>query len=339
MNVNAIPPGTDKSNSSGLDVLFLTSEVPLVRDAVARLRAFALDEDPILLEGETGTGKSHLAAAAHEFSPRRRGPRFEVALSGLDHDLMHSHLFGHRKGAFTGATSNHDGLFVQARGGSLFLDEIGHAQAPLQRALLDVVENRRVLPLGSTRYEAMECRVLSATNVPLSTLVASGQFLDDLRYRISPFVVRLPSLRERREDLPIIFRWFLQRRAALSYARRPAPQLHPDAERVVTGYTWPGNLREVAGVVARLLTLHREATELSAEVVAEEIAASGDAAGAGVSRVTPCARRSPGTPTDDEIMATLAECGGKREVAASILGFSRATLFRRLKEMRGKNSA
>ncbi|MBX3175247.1 MAG: sigma-54-dependent Fis family transcriptional regulator [Gemmatimonadaceae bacterium] len=338
MTDRATPFGSVSSESSGLDALFLRSEVPSVQEAVARLRAFALADDPILLEGETGTGKSHLAIAAHEFSPRRRGPRFDVSLSGLDHDLMHSHLFGHRKGAFTGATSNHDGLFVQAQGGSLFMDEIGHAQPPLQRALLDVVENRRVLPLGSKQYVPMECRMLSATNVPLATLVANGQFLDDLRYRVSPFVVRLPSLRERQQDLPDIFRWFMQRRAALSYARRPAPALHPDAARVVAEYTWPGNLREVAGVVARLLTLHREASELSAEVVTEEIAASGSVARTAERPMVP-PRPPSGAATDDEIIAALAACGGKRDVAASMLGIGRSTLFRRLKALRSKQSA
>ncbi len=253
---------TDRT-SDGLNALLLRTENPELRRQLQRARAFAKEDDSLLLEGESGTGKTNLAAYLHTVSPRRRGPWQDVAVGGLEDGLAQSRLFGHRRGAFTGAVGNRVGLCPRAEGGTLFLDEIGKTTPTVQRLLLDLIEERRYVPIGADEPVPLDCRFISATNVPLVLLVKTAGFLPDLQQRLSGLRVRLPALRERPEDIPAIFRWLVECRVRARAVVTPVPRLHPELLRLVAADAWPGNLRELQAFVAQVVALHPAAAELT----------------------------------------------------------------------------
>ena len=211
------------------------------------------DHAPVLIEGESGTGKSYLARLLHLRSPRMAGPFHPVILSTLDDNLASSDLFGHLSGSYTDARQSRPGHFVTAHGGTLFLDEIGKASFSVQRKLLHAVEHNEVWPVGADRSVRLNVRLVAATNIPLQELVARGEFLPDLGARLTAFRVRLPALRERREDIPMLVEQFVAIRAPRYGYGQAVPAVSGPLMRVLARADWPNNLRQLDGAVQRIL--------------------------------------------------------------------------------------
>ncbi len=220
---------------------------------LSQARLAAESEAAIFIQGESGTGKELLAQAIHRASRRRDGAFIAVNCGAIPENLLESELFGHVKGAFTGATRDHEGLFVAADGGTLFLDEIGDMPLSLQVKLLRVLQEREVRPVGATQTRRVNVRMLSATHRQLEQRVAEGSFRDDLYYRLNVVKIEVPPLRERREDIPLLAMHFL-RTLGEHYGRR-ASSFAPDAMQVLLASSWPGNVRQLYNVVERSLAL------------------------------------------------------------------------------------
>jgi transcriptional regulator with PAS, ATPase and Fis domain len=207
----------------------------------------------VLITGESGTGKELLARALHVNSRRKQGPFVPVNCVALSENLLESELFGHEKGAFTGAAQRKRGYFEAAAGGTIFLDEIGDLSMPLQAKLLRTLQERTIQRVGSTELIEVDVRIVSATNKNLQDLVAQGAFREDLFYRLNVLSLEMPPLRQRKDDLPRLARHFLEKYAAQQ--SRPAPALDPEAEETIMAYNWPGNIRELENVIQRAVAL------------------------------------------------------------------------------------
>lgn len=207
----------------------------------------------IIIEGETGTGKELIARAIHDLSPRRRGPFIALDCGAIPETLIESELFGHEKGAFTGADRSKEGHFRLAQGGSLFLDEIGNLPLTTQPKLLRALQERALQPLGATRPVPVDVRIIAASNVSLEREMRAGRFRHDLYYRLSEFVVTLPPIRERVEDILSLATRFLAE--ASHELRRPVPRLSEEASQLLLHYPWPGNVRELRNVMRRAALL------------------------------------------------------------------------------------
>ena len=217
---------------------------------IARLLVLVAPSDAtVLLLGETGTGKELVAQAIHMNSPRRQGPFIVVNCAALPETLLESELFGHEKGAFTGATAKKEGRFLLAHHGTLFLDEIGELQPSTQAKILRVLQTREFEPLGSTRTVKVDVRIIAATNRNLETMVQQGTFRDDLYYRLHVFPITLPALRQRLDDLPLLTDFFLQR--FREKYQRPIKTLAPEVLQAFRRYPWPGNIRELENTLER----------------------------------------------------------------------------------------
>jgi transcriptional regulator with GAF, ATPase, and Fis domain len=221
-----------------------------MRSLLGLLPRIAASESTVLLEGETGTGKGLLAEAIHRQSARRRGPLVVVDCSSIPPTLIEAELFGHARGAFTGAHAGRAGAFEAARGGTVFLDEIGELPLEMQPKLLRALEEREVKPVGSTVPVRLDVRVLAATHRDLRREVDRGAFRADLFYRLHVFALRVPSLRERREDIPLLIRHFLGR-----FAPDGEEALSPELYESLLQQDWPGNVRELRSAVERLALL------------------------------------------------------------------------------------
>jgi len=206
----------------------------------------------VVIQGETGTGKELVARAIHELSPRKRGPMVVLDCGAIPPNLIESELFGHEKGAFTGAVAARPGAFERAHGGTIFLDELGELRFDLQPKLLRVLENREVRRVGGNDVQEIDVRVIAATNRDLVKEVQQGTFREDLYFRLSVITIQLPPLRQRREDIPFIIKGAL---ADPEVVQRHGPKrLSPAAMAVLMGYAWPGNVRELMNVVSHVLT-------------------------------------------------------------------------------------
>jgi two-component system response regulator GlrR len=220
---------------------------PRMEELLAEAYRIAQTEVSVLILGESGTGKELLAAAIHKASSRRNGPFVAINCGAIPEQLLESELFGHTKGAFTGATSDRIGLVQSADGGTVFLDEIGDMQAPLQVKLLRVLQERKVRPLGSTRDVAINVRVISATHGDLRAAMARGEFREDLFYRLNVVQLQVPRLADRREDIPGLVGHFLRRIADRDNTR---PKVYaPEAMELLVTADWPGNVRQLANIV------------------------------------------------------------------------------------------
>lgn len=222
---------------------------PRMKEIARLLVLVAPSEATVLLLGETGTGKELVAQAIHLNSPRRQGPFIVVNCAALPETLLESELFGHEKGAFTGATVKKEGRFLLAHQGTLFLDEIGELQPSTQAKILRVLQSREFEPLGSNRTVKVEVRIIAATNRNLETMVQQGTFRDDLYYRLHVFPITLPPLRDRLEDLPLLIEFFLKRFQA-KY-QHTVKALAPEVVRAFRRYSWPGNIRELENTLER----------------------------------------------------------------------------------------
>ncbi|RKY12857.1 MAG: sigma-54-dependent Fis family transcriptional regulator [Planctomycetota bacterium] len=291
---------------------------------------------PVLIEGESGTGKELVARAIHNNSPRRRGRFVAVNCSAIPPQLLESEFFGYVRGAFTGAEKEKEGLFERANGGTLFLDEVGDMPLQLQAKLLRVLEEKRVRRLGSTDERYVDVRVISATNKDLLRLVAEGHFREDLFYRLNVVSVRLPPLRERQEDIPLLVERILEEIAART--AREKKRISRDALDVLLRYDWPGNVRELRNEMERAAALADECIEvehLSERIVAavmEKVQDKDVAAlrarleakkGVGLARIR---QEIVGAVEKAAIEAVLQEVGWKKSAAARRLGISRPTL-------------
>jgi len=289
---------------------------PGMQRVFEQIREVAGVDWTVLIEGETGTGKELVAQAIHASSPRRRGPFVPVNCAGLTESLVASQLFGHRKGAFTGAVGDQRGLFEAADGGTLFLDEIGDVPLNIQTTLLRVLEDRLVTPVGSTASRKVDVRLLAATHRNLNAEIEQGRFRADLLYRIRVTRIGLPPLRERLEDLPLLAHWFLDRSRTI--AAKPVERISGAATERLLRYPWPGNVRELKSAIDFAVIRCRGA-EILGEDLPPEVA--GNTGG-----IEP-------TGEPERLLAALRHCGGNRTRAAQLLGISRATFYRRLNEL------
>jgi Nif-specific regulatory protein len=214
----------------------------------------------VLIEGETGTGKELVAQAIHRASERAEGPFLAINCAALSETLLESELFGHRRGAFTGAVDDRRGLFEAASGGTIFLDEVGEMPLAMQAKLLRVLQEGEVVPVGDTRPRKVDVRVISATNRELAGEVAQQHFREDLYYRLSAFPIRLPPLRQRREDIPLLVERILAN--AAERHRKSIPGIDADAMRQLVGRDWPGNVRQLQNEIERAVALARNGESL-----------------------------------------------------------------------------
>ncbi|HEX8819591.1 MAG TPA: sigma 54-interacting transcriptional regulator [Archangium sp.] len=252
-----------ESQLGGDDVGVLeTSRGPAVRELARRARQVAETDTPVLLLGETGTGKERLARAVHRWSPRAEGPFVTLNCAAIPAGLLESELFGHVKGAFTGATRDRAGRFQMAHGGTLFLDEVGELPVELQAKLLRALQEKTFEPVGSDRTVRADVRILAATHVDLQQAIAQRRFREDLYYRLSVFPLRLLPLRERLEDLPQLCAVLLEEQAKRTGRR--GMKVTPEGLARLAAYDWPGNIRELANALERATILSRK-SELGSE--------------------------------------------------------------------------
>jgi DNA-binding NtrC family response regulator len=290
--------------------------------ALAQLERYARHEHAVvLIEGESGTGKTYFAQHLHRMSLRSRGPYHSVVLSTLDDNLAASDLFGHVRGAYTDARNNRSGYFSSASGGTLFLDEIGKASASVQRKLLHAIERREIWPVGSDRPVRIDVRLVAATNVPLADLVASAGFLPDLLARLSAFRVRIPALRERAGDIPALVEQFLEARAAQCGYTSGAPTVDERLLLLFKAAEWPNNLRQLDATVQRLLINAEGARVLTLHHLGDDI--TDLEAPASEQTLTPARVRE------------VVEAAGSKTDAARLLGVTRQTVHRYLTRERG----
>ncbi len=279
----------------------------------------------VLIEGETGRGKELGARAIHRRSARRGRPFVPVNCAGLTESLVNSQLFGHRRGAFTGAVQDSRGLFEAAEGGVLFLDEIGDVPPGVQPSLLRVLEDREVTPVGDTRPRKVDVRVLAATHRDLGAEVGSGRFRADLLYRVRVARIRIPPLRERPEDIPALVARFLADFRASS--GKQVLDISADAMRVLMRQPWSGNVRELrATVECGVIACRRSVLDVSDLPIEPLPAPAGWSSPASTNQ-------EAAPPGKDEILAALQKAGGARTRAAKLLGISRATLYRRMSHL------
>ena len=282
---------------------------------------------PVLILGESGTGKELVARSIHFSGLRRNKPFVPVDCSALVPTLIESELFGYAKGAFTGAIHTKQGLIESADGGTLFLDEIGNLPVEMQSKLLRVLQAREVKPVGSNDRVSVELRVIAATNKDLETAVQSGQFRQDLFFRLNVVQIKLPPLRERKSDIPVLVQSFLEKFADPG---RPAPTLAEDAMTRLTAYDWPGNVRELENAIERAVALGSGPLLHSGDLPSNL-------------QYAPAASNTDGVPQNDElipleelerraILRALRESGGDKLMAARLLGIGKTTLYRKLKQ-------
>jgi transcriptional regulator with GAF, ATPase, and Fis domain len=235
-----------------------------IADVIRRVDLVSATRSTVLITGETGTGKELVARAVHHRSAQRDMPFIKVNCAAIPETLLESELFGHVRGAFTGATTTKKGKFGLADGGSIFLDEIGTMSPPLQSKLLRVLQEREFEPLGSERTEKVDLRVIAATNRDLRQMVADGKFQEDLFYRLNVIPIEIPPLRERRDDIPSLVEHFIRK-----HAQRVGRRIERLEDSVMTGlqqYDWPGNVRELENTIERAVVLST-GTAISARAV------------------------------------------------------------------------
>jgi two-component system response regulator HydG len=303
----------------GLDRILGRSRI--MQETVSQVRAVAESDSSVLLLGESGTGKELVAQAIHWASLRRGGRFLAVNCAAVPESLLESELFGHEKGAFTGADRRRDGLFAAASGGTLFLDEVGDMPLPTQAKLLRVLQDRVVRPLGGTATVQLDLRIVAATNKDLPAMVRDGRFREDLYYRLAVIPIRLPSLRERPEDIMLIAEHFLRETAAR--LGKAVEGFDDTAVQWMQRHTWPGNVRELENVVERAVVL-AHASKITRDDLGTEFTL--DAASA---PLRPTLAKLEG----EYVRRVLDDVRGDKVAAAKILGVSVRTLQRRFKEL------
>jgi PAS domain S-box-containing protein len=302
----------------------LTGKSSAMQDVFKRIREVATVDWTVLIEGETGTGKELVASAIHYSSPREAKPFITVNCAGLTDSLLSSQLFGHKKGAFSGAIEDHRGFFEEASGGTLFLDEIGDISPKLQLGLLRVLEAREINRVGESRPRKVDARILVATNKDIQKEVDAGVFRADLLYRIRVARLQLPPLRERREDIPLLAASFLDKSRVAT--GKEVTGISAMAMNALLDHHWPGNVRELKTAI-EFATLHCAGDMIEFDDLPPEIEAY-----LGKKADTHLPQANAVLDQRQRILLALEQTGGNRNQAAQALGISRATLFRRLAE-------
>jgi two-component system response regulator HydG len=305
----SLPEGTEELVGSGA----------LMADLRARITLVATASSPVLVLGETGTGKELVARAIHACSPRRARPFVTVNTSAIPEALLESQMFGHVRGAFTGAAQAHRGLFQEADGGTLLLDEIGDMPFALQAKLLRVLQSGEVRAVGADRDVHVDVRIVGATHRRLQDLVADGRFREDLFYRLNVITIVVPPLRDRAEDIPELARCFLAR-ARLRAPESPAVRMTDDLVALLSSASLRGNVRELESVVERLVVLAEHAELTPSDLARTEY---DDAQGA-----VPESDPSLDGLIRKHVDAVLAKAGGNKSRAAKMLGVDLSTLYR-----------
>jgi len=297
----------------------LASRDPAMQLVFQTIRNVAETDATVLIRGESGTGKELVARALHAESHRRDGPFVAVNCAALTPTLIESELFGHRKGAFTGAVSDHQGIFLQAHGGTLLLDEVAELPLAVQAKLLRVLEQRVVVPVGGSREIAVDVRIVAATHRALRQEVKLGTFREDLMYRLRVVPLFLPALRERRGDVELLLRHLLKE--FNDRGPRQVDHIAPDAMQALLDYSWPGNIRELRNVVEYAFAVGRGG-EIKLTQLPPEFREGG----------VRLAAEPAGVSEAERISSALRQSGGRVGDAAELLGMSRPTFWRRRKK-------
>jgi len=307
---------------TGLDNII--GQSPKMRAIFELIQTIAPQSSRALITGESGTGKELVARAIHENSLRAQAPFITINCGAFPETLLESELFGYRKGAFTGANDNRAGLFEAANGGTLFMDEIGNMSLTMQVKLYRVLQEGKVRPIGSTEETDVDVRIIAATNKEFEKEIAEGRFREDLYYRLSVIPIHVPSLRERREDIPLLARHFLERfRTSME---KPIDAISPEAMRRLEAYDWPGNVRELENTMERAVALE-SSPEISLGVLPDRIAEYATGSLSGVTGGGPAAFPTEGIDFEKEIaqaerhylLAALEKSEGVRTRAAELL--------------------
>lgn len=302
----------------------IITNTPAMLGLLEQLEAARHGMGPVLITGETGTGKELVARYVHDTSPRRDKPFIVVDCGSITETLVDSELFGHRRGSFSGAIEDRKGAFDAAHGGTVFLDEIGEASPAVQQRLLRVLQERQIRPVGETRYHPVDVLVIVATNRDLRQEVEAQRFRRDLYYRLTVLPVHLPPLRERRQDIPLLARHFVEKYRQL--LRRPILGIRTDAEACLTAYDFPGNVRELENEIERAMLLcPAEIDHIGVELLSDRV------------RETPALKAVPGTLRAKveelerrSIEETLRRHAGNKSRAADELGLSRLGLRQKI---------
>lgn len=301
----------------------MVGESPAMRALLNNIALVAPSDATVLIHGESGTGKELVARALHASSGRSHGPLVTLNCAALNESLLESELFGHEKGAFTGADKRRDGRFVEANGGTLFLDEIGDISPLMQVRLLRAIQEREVQRVGSNQTLSVDVRLIAATHRDLAGEVSAGRFRQDLYYRLNVVTIDMPPLRQRREDIPPLARYFLQRYAERN--RKAVQGFTPQAMDLLIHYVWPGNIRELENAIERAVVL------LTGEFISERelpLAIVGTLvanAPHGDDVIQPLV-----DVEKEAILAALEKTGGNKTEAARQLGITRKTLLAKL---------
>ncbi len=293
-----------------------------------KVRRAAPSSATVLLQGPNGTGKDLVAHALHNLSPRSKGPFIAVNCGAIAENLIESELFGHEKGSFSGAISQHIGAFEAANHGTIFLDEIGELPMPMQVKLLRVLENRSFMRVGGSKTVDVDIRVVAATNRDLKALVEKGLFREDLFYRLNVVDIYLPALKDRREDIPLLAAKFIRELSEKN--GRAINGITPAAMKLLEAYDWPGNVRELRNTIEKMVVLAVADTTLDVADVPEELQAPAAASTKLSAAVTLMENEKA------QILAVLQECNGNRSEAARRLGIARRTLYRKLDEYKNE---
>ncbi len=314
-----------------------------MKEVLRAISRVASTESTVLLRGATGTGKEVIARAIHEESPRRHRPYQAVNCSALAEGILESELFGHARGAFTGAVNERKGLFEEAHGGTVFLDEIGDVSPGMQAKLLRVLQEREVVRVGTARSVAVDVRVIAATHRDLEAMVEDGSFRKDLYFRLKVFQIRVPELKDRPEDIPALVGAALARWNERVEAPRRVQGVSDDAMALLAAYDWPGNVRELMAAIEYACIVceggrvmpHNLPEEVREGASTFPAANGGDGRRHEYARQAEPVRRYQAPDADSEreaILQALEQADGNRTKAAAALGMGRTTLWQKLKE-------
>lgn len=304
---------------------FIGSSEPIVKLKKLAER-IAQSDSTVLIRGESGTGKELVARAIHHHSPRVNGPFVSINCAALPETLLESELFGYKKGAFTGAIKDKEGLFQVADGGTFFLDEVGSTSMAIQVKLLRVLEEKKITPVGGTKEDEVDVRLIAATNADLEEEVKLGRFRADLFYRLNVIPIVIPSLRERKDDITLLVEHFVK--VFCGKVNLAPKTVSKEAMEILIRYSWPGNVRELENTIERAVLLNRSGT-LGTSDFPEKL-----------SKVEPqpvVSEADPKTPTLESIEKAyihfvMEQAGGKKAKAAKILGIDTSTLYRKLEK-------
>lgn len=326
--VENITATTSASSTSATSHPGIEGHSPVAQDLYRLVALVAPTPLSVLINGASGTGKEYVAHRIHELSKRVNGPFVAIDCGSLTKELAASELFGHTKGAFTGALNNKVGAFEQAQGGTLFLDEVGNLSYDVQVQLLRALQERRIRPVGSAEERSIDIRLVCATNENMTEAITQGRFREDLFHRINEFTLHMPLLRERGRDIIEFAHYFLQQ--ANHELGRHITHLSPDAEQALLQYAWPGNLREMRNIITRAALLTEEGNTLTSTQLLLPNPPS--------SIAIPNSLSLKVSQSDElsRIQEALQITGGNKSRAAKLLGIDRKTLYNKLAQLEDK---